>query len=147
MKVYKEITGYQQSIIDFNIIIESTDNPFSISLGIGSEQYGNLDLTRFSLSGYEGYIFDNSGSFIGGYKSNTPFQFKIVQHKDQHFSSYINNKLINNDIQGDLINCVEFDKNGESSISFSHKGLDTVNFLKDSNGIILISSDNIVLTY
>lgn len=151
MKVYQNVTGYSKSVFDFQVSLDQS-SLFSIAIGFTNDGGQSLYNTGFVISGYEGYIFDKSGNFVGGYSKNKSFNLLVNQHEENYYSCFIDNKLVNNYLLGDnLINCVEFDKeqDSNSSIVFSHKGKDILNFtfLQDSAGNILISSDNIVLTY
>jgi hypothetical protein len=149
MLVYQDITGYNKSIIDFDILIDSAQSGFKIVADYGTEESGLIN-SGVMFSGYNGYIFDRSGDFIGGYRSNKTFKITTHFHDSNYASYYIDGVLIKNNINVlNQPNRIEFDKHGNSSIAITHKGIsqDYLNILADSAGIILISSDNIVLTH
>lgn len=150
MLVYQDITGYHESIIDFNISISSAESGFLLAAGLGIGDSGLIN-SGIIFSGYNGYIFDQSGDFIGGYRSNNPFKISTYIHED-HVSYYIDDVLIKNNINTGIVfnkpNRIEFNKYEDSSVSIVHRGSleDKFIYLADSSGIILISSDNIALT-
>ena len=73
MKVSGTLSGFKNSIIDMDIYIDSPSSGFDLTVmetGAGTRD----DI--FSFSGYEGYVFDQSGRFIGGYRSGTSFNIQ-----------------------------------------------------------------------
>ena len=115
---------YKNSIIDVNIYI---DNPYSgfdftvFETGLG------VKYDIFSFTGSEGHMVDQSGNFFGGYRSGE--YINITTHYDYNsdkFKYYVNNNLVANNMNavnnGKGINCIEFEKYGDSTIQVNVTG-------------------------
>ena len=123
MKVSGTLSGFENCIIDMDIYIDSPNSGFDLTVmetGVGTRD----DI--FSFSGYEGYVFDQSGRFIGGYRSGTSFNIQTHFDFDQtKFRYYFDGQLISNNmtpITAKSPNCVEFEKYGNSSLEVSVTG-------------------------
>ena len=119
MKVYQQVTGYEQSILNLDILIENTSLGFSVAGGTGQVVGDTTGLLNsgFAFSGYEGYIFDQSGRFVGGYSQNLPINLSIHTKKDNTFSYFLQGDLIANNMGGVTgFDHIEFEKNGNASL-------------------------------
>ena len=138
--------------------ISSDYNSFDFHIGkyfTGSESLCELEQTGLSFSGVEGYIFDQSGNFFGGYTPNENFSLKIEKKDYNSFSYYFNDKLIANNM--------EFEDIGVNAIKFANQSGSTLQgvvkspeenyveagtfgeFVQDNLDNYLYSSDNILL--
>jgi len=125
MFVYKDITGYSRSIIDLTLNVADAYSGFHVAIGAGTNAGGGLDYSGIMYSGYEGYIFDQSGDFVGGYAQGNPFIITSHLHDDNHVSYYINDVLIKNDyatLTTGSVNRIEFGKYGASTLQIDTKG-------------------------
>ena len=121
MNVYQSVTGYEASIIEMDILVDNTFSGFSIAGGQKDPSQTEISDYSFSFSGYEGYIFDQSGRFVGGYQPNTSFKISVHSKSDETCSYFIDDVLIANNYTGVTgFDLIEFDKIGESSVSISH---------------------------
>ena len=122
---------YGNSSYDINFTVNSPISGFEFSLmetGIdGSFKSANL----VTISGKEGYLFDQSGNFFGGYKSGIPIPLRIdYDYNNLTFSYYHDDILMASvlDVTGGAIfngggvNLVMFEKYGASSVSISVNG-------------------------
>ncbi len=104
-----------------DILVDDTFAGFSISGGLKDPSQTEIAASCFSFSGYEGYIFDQSGRFVGGYQPNTSFKISVHSKSDETFSYLIDDVLIANNYTGvSGLDLIGFDKIGESSVSISH---------------------------
>ena len=123
------LSNYQNAIYDISVSVDSPLSGFELSLSETGEFYSS-DLITFS--GKEGYVFDQSGNFFGGYRSGISFDLEV--HHDyinNSFSYYQDGVLIANgmDITGQTngatdksVNCLIFNKHGNSEFSLSVSG-------------------------
>jgi len=123
MFVYQSITGYNKSIIDLSISVDDAESGFHVAIGSGDDGGGALAYSGIMFSGYEGYIFDQSGDFVGGYSKDVTFTISTHIHDDDHVSYYLNNDLIKNNYTTitNKPNRIEFEKHGESILYIAHK--------------------------
>ena len=125
MFVYTEITGFSESVISMDFNIEDAHSGFLVAAGSGIGTNDRLDYSGIIFSGYEGYIFDQSGDFVGGYEANSTFNITSHIHTGNNYSYasyFIDGVLIKNDY-GPLTKVpmrIEFDKHGESSLRITH---------------------------
>tara|TARA_Y100000401_G_scaffold29357_1_gene21422 strand:+ start:7695 stop:8102 length:408 start_codon:yes stop_codon:yes gene_type:complete len=123
---------YQNSVHRILIDIDSPLSGFELHLmetGSGAGAFKTANLVTFS--GQEGYLFDQSGNFFGGYQSGSPFELSVFyDHSNRTFSYYHDNKFIANslDVTGASVldtgnvNFIMFDKHGDSSVSVVSSG-------------------------
>ncbi len=128
------LPNYKNSVCDITVYIESPLSGFELSLmetGIlaSADAFKTANLVTFS--GKEGYLFDQSGNFFGGYESGKPFGLKVFYDFDNsRFSYQHNNLLVANglDVTGysvfetGNVNCVMFNKYAGSTFSISISG-------------------------
>jgi len=121
MKVYQQITGREKSIINLELFIDNTFSGFLVAGGTGNAQGDGLLNSGFVFSGYEGYIFDQSGRFVGGYQPNSPFTISVHSKDDDTYSYFINDILIANNYSGSSgSDYIEFDKHGDTTLDIEH---------------------------
>ncbi len=124
------LPNYKNCIYDVDVTIDSPISGFEFSIMETGIDGGFKTANLITFSGAEGYIFDQSGNFFGGYRSGVPFELEI--HHDflnSTFSYYKDDILIANglDVTGDSIlngrpNLVMFTKHGESVLSLEATG-------------------------
>lgn len=125
------LSKYGNSSYNINFTVDSPISGFEFSLmetGIdGSFKSANL----VTISGKEGYLFDQSGNFFGGYRSGVPIPLKIdYDYKNSTFSYYHDNVLMASALDvtgaavfnGGGVNLVMFEKHGASSVSIVVNG-------------------------
>jgi len=121
MKVYQQLTGYEESILNLNILVENTYSGFSVAGGTGNAEGDALLNSGFVFSGYEGYVFDQSGRFVGGYAPNIPVNLSIHMKSNDTYSYFIDNVLIANNVSGSTgFDYIEFEKHGDSSLGIEY---------------------------
>lgn len=121
MKVYQQLTGYEESILNLNILVENTYSGFSVAGGTGNAEGDALLNSGFVFSGYEGYVFDQSGRFVGGYAPNIPVNLSIHMKSDDTYSYFIDDVLIANNVSGSTgFDYIEFEKHGDSSLGIEY---------------------------
>jgi len=121
MKVYQNVTGVEESTLEFNTLIEDSFSGFSIAAGTGNSNGDGLLNTGFIFSGSEGYIFDQSGRFVGGYESEEVFNIYVHCKSDNTMSFFINEVLIANNYSAPTgFDYIEFDKHGGSNMNITH---------------------------
>ena len=137
------LSNYQNAIYDISLSINSPLSGFELSLSETGKFYSS-DLITFS--GAEGYVFDQSGNFFGGYSSGVSFDLEV--HHDyinSSFSYYQDGVLIANgmDITGQTngatdksVNCLIFNKHGDSEASLSVSGQSENSLAKHANSQI-----------
>jgi hypothetical protein len=137
------LSNYQNAIYDISLSINSPLSGFELSLSETGKFYSS-DLITFS--GAEGYVFDQSGNFFGGYSSGVSFDLEV--HHDyinSSFSYYQDGVLIANgmDITGQTngatdksVNCLIFNKHGDSEVSLSVSGQSENSLAKHANSQI-----------
>jgi len=123
---------YGNSVHRINVNIDSPISGFELHLmetGSGAGVFKTANLVTFS--GKEGYLFDQSGNFFGGYRSGSPFELSVYyDHSNRTFSYYHENTFIANklDVTGASVldtgnvNFVMFNKHGNSSVSVLSSG-------------------------
>lgn len=115
MKVYAQTTVGPNFVADLQFKINPPSSGFSFCLGSGTG--ASNFVTGLAFSGYNGYIFDQSGNFFGGYRSGQRFDLQIHGFSELRASYFFNGVLMANDIGMNCgINCLEFDKIGQSSV-------------------------------
>lgn len=126
MKVYQQISGKEKSIVNLDILVDNTYSGFLVAAGTGDVVAGEGGSTGllnsgFVFSGYEGYVFDQSGRFVGGYAPNIPVNISVHMKEDDSYSYFINDSLIANNMSGSTgFDYIEFDKHGESTLSIEY---------------------------
>ena len=127
------LENYQRSIYSVDLTVKTPESGFEYSLvetGVkgGAAKSANL----VSISGVNGYLFDQSGNFFGGYESGVPFNIKIYYNYDPPtFSYYHEGVLMANglDVTGyDVfetgnVNVIMFHKHGDSSATTVASGV------------------------
>lgn len=154
--------GYSNQNLSFSadLYVGFSSSGFSFELG----KTGDPFYSTISFSGYSGYIFDQSGDFVGGYKRGQNINISgnyffgdlatsgneiVDDFSTGRLSYYINNKLICNNISGptgffDTILFEDYD--GVNTMSLEvilEDGSPTA--LQDSDQFYLISSDGYYL--
>tara|TARA_B100001093_G_scaffold236738_2_gene226840 strand:- start:71 stop:442 length:372 start_codon:yes stop_codon:yes gene_type:complete len=121
MKVYQQVAGYEESITNLNISIDDTFSGFSVAAGTGNAEGDGLLNSGFVFSGSVGYIFDQSGRFVGGYSPNIPFDISVHMKRNDTYSYFIDDVLIANNITGSTgFDYIEFEKHGDSSLGIEY---------------------------
>ncbi len=126
MKVYQQISGKEKSIVNLDILVDNTYSGFLVAAGTGDVVAGaggstGLLNSGFVFSGYEGYVFDQSGRFVGGYAPNIPVNISVHMKEDDSYSYFINDSLIANNMSGSTgFDYIEFEKHGESTLSIEY---------------------------
>lgn len=126
MKVYQQISGKEKSIVNLDILVDNTYSGFLVAAGTGDVVAGEGGSTGllnsgFVFSGYEGYVFDQSGRFVGGYAPNIPVNISVHMKEDDSYSYFINDSLIANNMSGSTgFDYIEFKKHGESTLSIEY---------------------------
>jgi len=125
------LPNFEDSFYSVDITVNSPISGFEFSLmetGVdGTFKSANM----ITMSGQEGYLFDQSGNFFGGYQSGVPFNLQIYYDKgNTSFSYYYKDVLMANalDVTGasvldGKINLVMFDKHADSSASVRASGV------------------------
>ncbi len=125
------LANFKDSIYKVDIAVESPISGFEFSLmktGIDSV-FKSANLV--TISGQEGYLFDQSGNFFGGYQSGTPFSLEIqYDYTNKTFSYYLDDVLMANslDVTGytiltnGAVNLIMFDKHANSSLAMNTTG-------------------------
>ena len=130
-----EIANYKNAVYDLDITVNDPANGFRLDL---METGSSSQRTLVTFSGYQGYLFDQSGNFFGGYDSggqatssggggNTQRPSRVSV--DKTFSYYHDTVLMANglDITGYVtdgkVNAVRFDGYNNGSLSFSVSGV------------------------
>ena len=127
MKVSGSLPELENSIFNISVLVDSPLSGFEFSLmetGAGAAPH---DLMQFS--GKEGYLFDQSGNFFGGYQSGLPFTMSVhYDWTNTGFKYYFGDVLIANDLETSVgtlprrVNQVEFQKHGNSTINVFASG-------------------------
>lgn len=124
------LPNYGNCIYNVDITIDSPISGFEFSIMETGIDGGFKSANLITFSGVEGYIFDQSGHFFGGYRSGVSFDIEI--HHDflnSTYSYYKDNILMANglDVTGSNIlngksNLIMFTKHGESTLSLEATG-------------------------
>ena len=121
MKVYQQVTGKEESIVNLDILVENTYSGFSVAAGTGNAGGDGLLNSGFVFSGYEGYVFDQSGRFVGGYAPNIPVNISVHMKSDNTYSYFIEDALIANNVSGSTgFDYIEFEKHGDASLDIEY---------------------------
>lgn len=121
MKVYQKITGVEECTIQFSNLVSDSFSGFSIAAGTGNANGDGLLNTGFVFSGDGGYIFDQSGKFVGGYESNQAFDILVHSKSDSTFSFFIDGVLIANNYHCPTgFDSIEYDKHGSANLNMTH---------------------------
>ena len=121
MKVYQQVDGYGESITNLTISIDDTFSGFSVAAGTGNAGGDGLLNSGFVFSGSVGYIFDQSGRFVGGYSPDVPFDISVHMKRNDTYSYFINDVLIANNVSGSTgFDYIEFEKHGDSSLGIEY---------------------------
>ena len=125
---------FENSMHEVSLTVNSPLTGFEFSLmKTGSVGSAFKSANLVTISGKEGYLFDQSGNFFGGYESGVPFELRInYDYQNKVFSYYKDDKLMANalDVTGwDLINSdgainlIMFHKDEGSSLSINSTGV------------------------
>lgn len=121
MKVYQQVTGKEESILNLDILVENTFSGFSVAAGTGNAGGDGLLNSGLVFSGYEGYVFDQSGRFVGGYAPNIPVNISVHMKSDDTYSYFIDDVLIANNVSGSTgFDYIEFEKHGDASLNIEY---------------------------
>ena len=122
-----DIANYKNAVYDLDITVNDPANGFRLDL---METGSSSQRTLVTFSGYQGYLFDQSGNFFGGYDSGVPFELVVqYDHTNKTFSYYHDTVLMANglDITGYVtdgkVNAVRFDGYNNGSLSLSVSGV------------------------
>ena len=131
MKVSGSLPQFENSIFDVAIVVDDPANGFEFSImetGLDGSSFTEVDLIQFS--GSEGYLFDQSGNYFGGYQSGVPFDMSI--HYDRTTTGFkyyfqdvlvANNLKVNTGVLEERANIVQFEKYGNSTLSINAEGI------------------------
>ena len=126
MRVYSQVPAKNQSILNLDVNLDDAFSGFSVAAGTGDVVAGEGGSTGllnsgFFISGGEGYLFDQSGRFVGGYSKNVPINISVHMKSDNTYSYFLEDILIANNISGCTgFDFIEFEKNGDSSLSIEY---------------------------
>ncbi len=116
-----------------------------------------------SFSGFSGYIFDQMGNFVGGYRKNELINISgnyiygphlntgaltVDDNSPSRLSYYLNNKLISNSISGQTgyFDTVRFENYGLNTMNFDYiKQTGSPNVIVDSGYFPIESSEGYYL--
>ena len=125
------LSKYENSSYDINFTVNSPLSGFEFSLMETGDDGGWKSANMITISGKEGYLFDQSGNFFGGYESGVPFNLKIYyDYTNLTFSYFHEDVLMSSalDVTGidvfeeGVINLIMFEKHGDSSASIIANG-------------------------
>ena len=125
------LSSFKNSTHNATVMVDAPQTGFEFSLMQTGLAPSFKSANMVTFSGAEGYLFDQSGNFFGGYQSGVPFELEInYDYNLQTFSYYHNGSLMANslDITGSSvfsnakINLIMFNKHGESSLSLRSTG-------------------------
>jgi hypothetical protein len=117
MKVYQQIAATESSVLNLDINVDNLELGFLVAAGTGNPAGDGLLNSGFVFSGYEGYVFDQSGRFVGGYEPNLPINLSVHMKSDDTYSYFIDNVLIENNVSGSTgFDYIEFDKHNDSTL-------------------------------
>lgn len=152
--------GYHNQNFVFSADIRiNSPSGFAFHLSKSGEYINNV----VSFSGYSGYIFDQKGSFVGGYRQNQGINISgnyffgdvtasgnviFDDDTDSRFSYFLNKKLVANNIIGQTgyFDTVFFEDFGQNTLNFNFiKNTGSPNVIVDFNGIPIQSSEGYFL--
>jgi len=158
MATTSHIDFFEKGYYDIDLWINKNTENFELHFGDYSEEaneLGELQETGISFSGVNGYLFDQSGVFFGGYSPQENFKIRIIKKDYESFSYSFNGSLICNqrNLETMGINAVKFSDAANSKLNgssdcelFGSVDAGTFGeFLKDNLDNQLYSSDNILL--
>ena len=147
MIVYKKISSYTQSEIDLTFSSSNTEEVFTVCGGLAETGVGSTGLVTagFCFSGYDGYLFDQSGNFFGGYQPNKPFSLQVHLKTGNTLSYFQNGQLIANNLHvEENVEYIKLEKENMSSTATvygqPHEKF-TLPFLMLSGGAISLSGE------
>lgn len=125
------LPNYQNSFYEIGFSIQSPDSGFAFHLMESGIDGGFKEAQLVSISGKDGYLFDQSGNFFCGYESGANFDIQVYyDFTNKSFSYYYDNILIANalDVTGfnildGKVNLAKFEKHGDSSATVLASGL------------------------
>jgi hypothetical protein len=121
MKIYQQITGAEECTIQFSTLVENSFSGFCIAAGTGNANGDGLLNTGLIFSGSEGYIFDQSGRFVGGYEADQVFDILVHSKSNNTFSFFIDGTLIANNYHCPTgFDYIEYDKHGSANLNITH---------------------------
>ena len=130
MKVSGSLPQFENSIFDVVVVVDNPLSGFEFSIMETGAAATAVDLIQFS--GQEGYLFDQSGKFFGGYQSGVPFDISIhYDWANTGFKYYFEDVLIANNLKSftgvlnemsNKANQVEFQKYDNSTLNVSVNG-------------------------
>jgi len=131
MKVSGSLPQFENSIFDVAIVVDNPASGFEFSImetGLDGSTFTGVDLIQFS--GSEGYLFDQSGNYFGGYQSGIPFDMSVHYDKTTTgFKYYFQDVLVANNLKANTgvleerANIVQFEKYGNSTLSIDVNGI------------------------
>tara|TARA_Y100000114_G_scaffold90083_1_gene83645 strand:+ start:607 stop:1104 length:498 start_codon:yes stop_codon:yes gene_type:complete len=157
--------GYHNRSLVFSadIQVSAPESGFLFQIG----RSGDPDFyPAISFSGSEGFIFDQEGEFVGGYRQNQLFNISgnyfygdqstsgnlLIDHTGEaRFSYFLNGNLISNNINGQtgFLETIRFeDHNNQNNLFFEIvKETGSSNVIRDSGSTYLASSEGYYLGY
>ena len=127
------LPSFKNSFYSADITLKSPSSGFMLSLmetGWDGSTFKSANMV--TISGSEGYLFDQSGNFFGGYISGVPFNLDIYyDYTNLSFSYFHNDVLMANALDvtgvsipdGGTINLIMFDNHANSSASILVSGV------------------------
>jgi|TARA_B100001094_G_C18072523_1_gene740831 hypothetical protein len=157
--------GYHNRSLVFSadIQVSAPESGFLFQIG----RSGDPDFyPAISFSGSEGFIFDQEGEFVGGYRQNQLFNISgnyfygdqstsgnlLMDHTGEaRFSYFLNGNLISNNINGQtgFLQTIRFeDHDNQNNLFFEIvKETGSSNVIRDSGSTYLASSEGHYLGY
>jgi len=158
MDKISHVDFFKEGMYETEIWIDGESNNFEFYFGSYSEeaaQIGELQETGVFFSGINGYLFDQSGVFFGGYSPHKNLKLKIIKEDYYNFSYFLNDDLIYDDRTFNVfeINAIKFSAEDKSRLSGKSYSPELGNvaagtfgeILEDNLDNSLNSSDNILL--
>lgn len=123
MSNISKITFAEECIYKFDVTPTSTGASFFLSLGYPDDTGLPLDIvnTGFSFSGVSGYLFDQEGSFVGGYRKDVTTNLEVHKKDSSSYSYYIDDVLIanNRSFSETGLYAIKLEKIGDVSLDFT----------------------------
>ena len=123
----ESLPNYKNAVYDLDITVNDPDKGFRFHL---METGASSESMLVSFSGHQGYLFDQSGNFFGGYDSGIPFELLVhYDHDNESFSYYHEKVLMANDMRvtgsaaNKIVNDVRFDPHNGGSLSLFVSGV------------------------